>query len=149
MTDTNNKGWKFYFSTYPKDLSLSKEKIVISNKKNFNEATMESIDSLNLDEIPINVFSHLENTMCFLDQVENLDDNSIITGKSAYLTFMANALQSKNNDIMYPMDHANTFHKAFGSDYLKEKDDSIIVRKKVDPHETMQKLKEEAQKKKI
>ena len=27
MTDTNNKGWKFYFSTYPKDLSLSKEKI--------------------------------------------------------------------------------------------------------------------------
>ena len=146
MTDTNNKGWKFYFSTYPKDLSLSKEKIVISNKTNFNEATMEAIDSLNLDDIPINDFSHKENTMCFLDQVENLDDNSIKTGKAAHFTFMINALQSKNKDIMYPMDQANTFHKAFGSDYLKEKDDSIIVRKKIDLHEHMQKLKEESKK---
>ena len=146
MKDKSTKGWKFYFSTYPKDLSLSKEKIITSNKKNFNEATMDAIDNLNLDEIPINVFSHLENTMCFLDQVENLDDNSIKTGKLAHLTFMANALQSKNNDIMYPMDQANTFHKAFGSDYLKEKDDSIIVRKKVDLREHMQKLKEESKK---
>lgn len=146
MKDKSTKGWKFYFSTYPKDLSLSKEKIITSNKKNFNEATMDAIDNLNLDEIPINVFSHLENTMCFLDQVENLDDNSIKTGKLAHLTFMANALQSKNNDIMYPMDQANTFHKAFGSDYLKEKDDSIIVRKKVDLHQHMQKLKEESKK---
>lgn len=49
---------------------------------------------------------------------------------------------------MYPMDSANTFHKAFGSDYLKEKDDSIIVRKKIDLHEHMQKLKEESKKNK-
>jgi hypothetical protein len=148
MTDTNNKGWKFYFSTYPKDLSLSKEKIIISNKTNFNEATMEAIDSLNLDEIPINDFSHKENTACFLDQVENLDDNSFQTGKLAYLTFITNSLQSKNSYIMYPMDTINPFLVALGTDPLKKRKDSIIVRKKVNLHDHMQKLKEESKKNK-
>ena len=121
MTNSNQKGWKFYFSTYPKDLSLSKEKIIISNKTNFNEATMEAIDKLNLDEMPISDLSHKENTACFLDQVENLDDNSFQTGKLAYLTFFANSLQSENSTITYPMDTVNPFFANMGTDPLKEK----------------------------
>ena len=61
MIDNSKKGWEFFFSTYPKDLTLSKEIKIISEKYIFNEAIKESIDKLNLDEMN-NLLRQIEQT---------------------------------------------------------------------------------------
>ena len=151
MIDNSKKGWEFFFSTYPKDLTLSKEIKIISEKYIFNEAIKESIDKLNLDEMSINISEDSELSKMFLDKVINLETGDISMGKEAKLTFevnnLADSLANKiDSNIKYPMETLNHLAIPLATDAMKSKKDSMIVFKKVNLKEHMEKLKAEAKK---
>ncbi len=138
MEKTSTKGWEIFFSTYPTKEKKSEEKIIISDKHDFNEALKESIDKLNLKDL--DETENIEEKHAFLDKVINLENNTTSSGVEASLAFQITKAFDKKEQSgkYYQLHHHDSIDRVFGT--FKEKKESVIVLKGVDLNEHMKKL---------